>query len=149
MKTSHHTAFVLVCFTLFATLTNTQAQESHIVLEVINGKNGKLLANQHLIVFWGNTVNDTIANKAHSDVTTSRDGIAYLSVNASMQWIQVWPDWRILCQSGPNSNAFNVNNILTKGAIMPNTCGKAVASPKPGELVIFVRPLNLWERMKQ
>jgi hypothetical protein len=39
--------------------------------------------------------------------------------------------------------------LLQQGIVWPNTCGKAVASPKPGELVIFVRPLNLWERMKQ
>jgi hypothetical protein len=30
-----------------------------------------------------------------------------------------------------------------------NDCGKATASPKPGELIIFVRPLTWWEKLKQ
>lgn len=35
------------------------------------------------------------------------------------------------------------------GIVTANTCGKAVAKPESGELTIFVRPLNFWERMNE
>ena len=37
---------------------------------------------------------------------------------------------------------FSTKKVLEEGIVTANTCGKATASPKPGELVIFVRPLT-------
>jgi len=39
--------------------------------------------------------------------------------------------------------------LMQRGLVSANTCGKATVSPRPGELIIFVRPLNLWERLRQ
>jgi hypothetical protein len=39
--------------------------------------------------------------------------------------------------------------VLQQGIATPNTCGKATASPEPGDLIIFVRPLTWWEKLKQ
>jgi hypothetical protein len=47
------------------------------------------------------------------------------------------------------SEHFSTKQMLQQGYVSPNTCGKATASPKPGEVIIFVRPLNLWEKLKQ
>lgn len=44
---------------------------------------------------------------------------------------------------------FSTKQLLQQGYVSPNTCGKATASPKPGEMVIFVRPLTWWEGMKE
>lgn len=64
----------------------------------------------------------------------------------------------VLCQfRKPDYSWLSTMNISTKqllellqqGIVLPNTCGKATASPKPGELVIFVRPLSWWETLKQ
>jgi len=43
----------------------------------------------------------------------------------------------------------STKQLLQQGIVWPNTCGKATASPKPGELIIFVRPLSFWEKFKQ
>jgi hypothetical protein len=43
----------------------------------------------------------------------------------------------------------STEEVLKHGIVTPNTCGKATTSPKPGELVIFVRPLTWWEKLKQ
>jgi hypothetical protein len=44
---------------------------------------------------------------------------------------------------------FSTKEVLQKGIVMPNTCGKAMASPIPGVVVIFVRPLSWWQIFKQ
>ncbi|HEV2233150.1 MAG TPA: hypothetical protein VGV68_07080 [Terriglobia bacterium] len=44
---------------------------------------------------------------------------------------------------------FSTKKVIQSGSITANTCGKATASPKPGELIIFVRPLSWWEKLKQ
>jgi hypothetical protein len=44
---------------------------------------------------------------------------------------------------------FSTEEILQHGVATANTCGKATASPKPGEVILFVRPLTWWEKLKQ
>jgi hypothetical protein len=61
----------------------------------------------------------------------------------------------VLCQPrAPDYSWLAIREVSTKqlmhqGIVMPNTCGKATASPKPGEVIIFVRPLNWREKLKQ
>jgi hypothetical protein len=60
-----------------------------------------------------------------------------------------------LCESGGSnyswlmSEQLSTMQILQDGYVSPNTCGKATASPKPGQLILFVRPLTWWEKLKQ
>ena len=44
---------------------------------------------------------------------------------------------------------FSTEEVLQHGVATANTCGKATASPKPGEAILFVSPLTWWEKMKQ
>lgn len=44
---------------------------------------------------------------------------------------------------------FSTRDVLQSGMVTANVCGHAKASPEPGELVVFVRPLTFWEKMKQ
>lgn len=44
---------------------------------------------------------------------------------------------------------FLTKDLIERGIVTPNTCGKSSASQKPGKLIIFVRPLNLWEKLKE
>jgi len=54
------------------------------------------------------------------------------------------PDYSWLAVTNPSTK-----QILQQGIVTANTCGKATASPTPGEVVIFVRPLSWWEEMRQ
>jgi len=45
--------------------------------------------------------------------------------------------------------SFSTPEVLRSGVVTANACGKAKASPQPGELIIFVRPLTFWEKLKQ
>jgi hypothetical protein len=44
---------------------------------------------------------------------------------------------------------FSTKEVLDHGFASVNTCGKVTVSPQPGEVVLFVRPLTFWEKMKQ
>jgi hypothetical protein len=61
----------------------------------------------------------------------------------------------VLCGSGDgNQSWFELKNFSTKevldhGYASANTCGKATVSPQPGQVVLFVKPLTFWEKMKQ
>ncbi len=43
----------------------------------------------------------------------------------------------------------STSRVLQKGTTMANTCGKPIAAAKPGEVIIFVRPLTWCEKLKQ
>lgn len=47
------------------------------------------------------------------------------------------------------SQPFSTKQVLQQGYVSPNTCGKATASSKPGQVILFVRPLSWWEKVKQ
>jgi hypothetical protein len=47
------------------------------------------------------------------------------------------------------SESFSTKEILSHGYASPNTCGKVTASPHPGQVILFVRPLTWWEKLKQ
>lgn len=55
-------------------------------------------------------------------------------------------------ESMPNARykgtEFATKEVLEHGAVSANTCGKVTASPQPGEIIIFVRPRNFREKVK-
>lgn len=57
----------------------------------------------------------------------------------------------VLCQYRKRDSSwlatmrFSTKEVLQQGIVMSNRCGKATASPKPGMVVIFVRPLSWWQ----
>ena len=46
-------------------------------------------------------------------------------------------------------NTFPTRHLIAYGEVTANACGKAFAAPTPGVLTIYVRPLTLWEKLKQ
>ena len=61
----------------------------------------------------------------------------------------------VLCEPGGGHYSwlelknFSTKEVLNHGYVSPNTCGKATASPQPGRVILFVRPLTWWEKLKQ
>jgi hypothetical protein len=44
--------------------------------------------------------------------------------------------------------SFSTNEVIQHGAVSTNTCGKVTASPQAGEVILFVRPRNFQEKMR-
>jgi hypothetical protein len=61
----------------------------------------------------------------------------------------------VLCGPGGSNyswlglNNFTTKEILDHGYASENTCGRVTVSPQPGQVILFVRPLTLWEKLRQ
>lgn len=61
----------------------------------------------------------------------------------------------VFCGSGEGNRSplelknFSTQEVLDRGYASGNTCGKVTASPQPGQVVLFVRPLTFMEKIKQ
>lgn len=130
--------------------TGALEQPVNISVQALDGRNGKPLANQHLLVFTGLTSDAVKSHAEHTGLTTNKDGLGTLTIYPSeTQWIQVWADGRILCQDNPNQNTFSIVTIMSKGLATPNTCGALAQEPTPGHFIVFARPAHFKEKLKQ
>lgn len=130
--------------------TGALAQTVNVTVQTLDGRNGKPLSNQRLLVFTGLTSDAVKSHAEHTGLMTDKGGVGTLTIYlAETQWIQVWADGRVLCQQHPNQNSFNVATIMSKGLTTPNTCSALVREPTPGHFIIFARPTHLTEKLKQ
>jgi hypothetical protein len=121
-----------------------------ITLKAVNGKNGKPLANQRLIVFAGSNAEEVRFQKHAYEIRTNGAGIASLMVeDPAIKRIQVWADYQHLCQATPNLRSFDLAEIASTGLSTPNDCGSIVQKIMPGVLTVFARPrtwLEIWDQ---
>jgi hypothetical protein len=158
---------------LFFASTSTFLCAQAVTIEVVNGRNGRPVADSHVNVWVGNEQKKSMA------IPTDKGGIARLrltnkddEVDPRIQWqnegsyvvvdpiLKYVDSLRInvpyaLCQPGGSNYSWlafrqiSTKQLMDQAIVTPNTCGKATASPNPGVIVIFVRPLSFWEAMKQ
>lgn len=121
-----------------------------ITVEVLDGRNGKPMADQHVLVFIGVTSAAVRSHAQHTGVTTGKDGNAALAIfPAKTMWLQVFMDGRIPCFADPNGASFSVDKIMSQGLVTPNTCSSLVRAPSPGHFIIFARPAHFTEKIKR
>jgi hypothetical protein len=124
------------------------AQVKEITIQAFDGKNGKALASQRLVVFGGDSAEAVRFHQEAFDLMTDKDGLAKLKFDSpGTTWIQVWTDGLTLCQDKPNTKSFSVNSIITKGLSSPNNCSSYVQVAMPGRFIVFARPATLREKM--
>jgi hypothetical protein len=143
----------LVGALLFSPLSKAQRMTDNsldITVQVIDSRNGKPLADQHVLVFTGPSSDAVKTHAEHTDVTTDKNGIGTLTIYpGETQWLQVFPDRRIPCFPDPNHTSFRVSDIMSKGLVTPNNCSALVREPSPGHFIVFARPAHFMEKMKQ
>lgn len=163
-------AFVFMVVSTCCWGTAVQAQTVRI--QLVNGRNGRPVADSCVDVWVGNTQKEAMA------IPTDRHGVATLRLTENDTEISVHR-WKgcggfdvinpvvkysesfrvhagyVLCQfpkpdySWLSIQTFSTRDVLRSGVVTANVCGHAKASPEPGELVVFVRPLTFWEKFKQ
>jgi hypothetical protein len=148
---------------------NTHAQR--IRIKLVNGRSGRPMAGTHVNVWVGKE------RKSAMVIPTDKDGVASLvltdkegevnvpRVDGDGSHVVLNPVVKydddlginapyVLCQPGtPGYSWLAIRHISTKqvvsrGVVTPNACGKATATQTPGEVVIFVRLLSWWEKLK-
>jgi hypothetical protein len=75
-----------------------------------------------------------------------------------LESISVIGDIHVACQeygkrvagqpAGDVIPTYRISKIVKSGVAAANTCGKFKAEAKPGELILFVRPMSSWEKFK-
>ncbi|HZP24740.1 MAG TPA: hypothetical protein VFB04_14930 [Terriglobales bacterium] len=122
----------------------------NITVHVLDGRTGKPMSDQHVLVFTGLSSDAVKTHAQHTSVTTDKDGVGMLTIYpAETQWLQVFADSRVLCYPNPNQSTFSVSDILSKGLVTSNDCSALVREPSPGHFIIFARPSRFMEKMKQ
>ena len=144
-----------------------------VTIKLVNGRNGHPMAASHVNVWVGSQRKEAIA------IPTDKNGVARLRLTNNDDEVDIHNRCNgcgvfgvvnpvvkyddslrinvgyVLCQVHGSDyswlaiKAISTKQLLQKGIVMPNTCGKVSASPNPGELTIFVRPLDFWEILKE
>jgi hypothetical protein len=144
-----------------------------IKIKLVNGQNGQPIAASHVNVWVGTERKEAIViptdgngvaslqltlNTAEINIPSpSNDRGSVVVANPVVKYddsLQINAPY-VLCQphvgdySWLKTMDLATSRVLQAGIAMANTCGKSRAAAKPGEVVIFVRPLNWWERLKE
>jgi hypothetical protein len=158
-------------------LSGTALRAQTIQVKLVNGRSGRTMADKCIYVAVGNRSNPNSGSSLPTQ--TDKDGTVTLhlteegaNINNATQnlvcglsgvinpvakygdTIYVRPGY-VLCQlrspdySWLAMTNFSTEEVLQHGVATANTCGKARASPQPGEVILFVRPLSWWEKLKQ
>jgi hypothetical protein len=126
----------------------TSGQDTRINVQALDGRNGKPLPHQRLLIFGGESPHDVRVHKNVFDLTTDSEGIAVLAIDPSkIRWLQVFVDFQHLCQ--PELKSFDTAEIVSKGLNAANGCSALVRDVTPNSLIIFSRPRTLREKMQQ
>ena len=124
-----------------AALLCQSALSQTVTLKAVNGKTGKPLTNQRLVVFAGSNAEDVRFQKHVYDLKTDGAGLASLTVgDPDIKRVQVWVDFQHLCQATPNLRSFDLAEIALTGLSTPNDCGSVTLKITPGVLTVFARP---------
>ena len=160
---------VLLAFGSFWTVLCGQTVE----IKLMNGKNGRPIAGACVNVWVGSE------RKAALAIPTDEGGVARLRLTDKDGEVDIQNRWRgcgdfgtidpvvrysdslringgyVLCQLPTPDHSWlatmdlSMREVLGHGIATSNTCGKATASPRPGKVIIFVRLLSWWEKLKQ
>ena len=138
------TRWGVLCLTLCLAVLIVQAQNPTVLIRIrlIDGRTGRPMKNEQVGL-------ENRADYREMSVRTDKFGIASLNISRDAVILVHNTDGYVNCgdeRGGLVHNDFKVSEILSTGVVeaitQPNHCGKASGVPKPGELVIFVRP---WE----
>jgi hypothetical protein len=140
---------VIICLIVIATISRpVVAQTKELTLLALNGKNGKPLTNQRLLLFTGRTEEDARNKSGSVEAVTNASGLAVIQVDISkVSYLQVFVDFMHVCIQEPNRHVIAVSEIRNTGSSTPNSCGTLHTPSSPGKLVIYAREPTFMEKM--
>jgi hypothetical protein len=136
---------------LLGVLTVQGSAQQTIRIRVLSGKTGEAITNARVTI-------RAIWNYEGRDVPTTPNGNGYearlfedatIGLGNVTQSARAWNQYQ-LCAIGRNLNPiYPIEAVLATGIATPDTCSrKALATPKPGEIIFYVHRLSLWQRLR-
>ncbi len=122
------------------------AQQSKIVIRLLNGKNGHPIGDASVNVWLGGEISASLM------IPDAKDEIGLDLAGVEPRTLRVAPNMRFDCRSSNGHSPpgdqipYSLDEILSKGIVGENVCGKAKASPTPGVLILFFRPMTFYGR---
>jgi hypothetical protein len=174
-REKHHRRGILKLLPLlFLFLPGMSLFAQTIEIKLVDGRNGRPMvgASSYVNVWVGGERKEAIA------IPTDEKGVARLQLTLNPSEVNI-PNSKnngslvvdhpivkydesfrinapyVLCGPGGSNYSwlelkdFTTKEILDHGYASANTCGRATVSPQPGQMILFVRPLMLWEKLKQ
>ena len=135
--------FVLTILVLTCAATLCPAQTT-LRIRLINGKTGAAFSPATLRAqsSTGDQADYLIPKADSSSVQVTFKSAATFTLSGEFKPCSV--------TAAPDAAAttYNVQDILDHGVVSPNTCGKLLASPNRGELILYVRPFTMCESIQ-
>lgn len=132
---------------VFSMLAAVAAHPQTLHLRILDGRNGRPIANEQPQVFWIGQQNDSPIQ-----LQTDQDGVAKLDLpSGKVEYVRIEANLYYDCRKvskDMTTQAYYVPEALRSGIAAINTCGNLDIDAKPGEIILFVRPLHRWERLK-
>jgi hypothetical protein len=124
------------------------AKSETLRIQILNGKNGKPVANEHVNLFRTGGFGDLTGNRDVAGFTTDANGIMTTSkISPEVQAFFASVDWHRQCTKR-NPVAFSLPEIFAKGVVSENSCkSKLERTAEPGTLILFVRDETFFEKM--
>ena len=93
-------------FSPFMTAQRITDKTLDITVQVLDGRNGKPLADQHVLVFTGLSSDAVKTHAQHTGVTTDKEGMGTITIYpGETQWLQVFTDGASLASPTPTRPA--------------------------------------------
>jgi hypothetical protein len=139
--------FLFTACTLLFSPATLRAQQSTIMLQIVDGYTGVAIATHPISIAIGATPAEVQSRKNTIERTTDARGVLILTLpSASAAWLQVWVDNMHACTPHPETQSFSLAQIAAKGLQTPNKCSPMQLRLSPAHLSVYVRELSPSER---
>ncbi len=110
-------------------------------VRVLDAHNGRPVSGEKVNVHIGGIRDD-------ATYITDTNGTFAVDVNEDAE-LSPGTEWRVTCFDKKSTALpmFSAKEILTRGVVEPNTCGKAKTELIPGTITIFTRKATFFENM--
>ena len=121
------------------------AGSSKVVLRLLNGKNGKPLTDERPNIWLGNASGITRKTDANGEIALD---ISHVQPRTVRVFGNEYVDCRLRGSNkfAPMNVSYPLDEIIAKGIVTENDCGKYRVDPIPGVLVLYLRPMTFLEK---
>ena len=147
-------------------LTGAEGTAQTLNIKLLNGSDGKSIANASVNVWVGDQRKDAVPILIDSNgngvlsLTSHEADVRVQAESVHPTTFPYAPEIRLqvgfaLCQTTRQKYSwlqitpYSTDAWTRSGIVTANTCGDAKARTEPGVLTIFVRPLTFWEKLSE
>jgi len=137
---------ILALSTLLLITAPCPAQQNKVIVRMLDAKNGHPIRDASVNIWLGEDVS------ASQMIPDAKGEIDLDTAGVIPHTLRVEPNMLMDCRSANGHSPpgeqipYSLDEILSKGIVGANVCGKATASPTPAVLVLFFRKMTFRER---